>query len=199
MSRGETLAARWLHEPQPISNKSVGLGFSHRAERYRPVGSPFSSTVCWIFRGMEGFLIRGWDLILPGRSETSVFARGATLAARWVRGLQSTSNQPVGLGFPHRARRYRPGRSPFSSLVSWSWRGMVRFRIRRYILSSPGATGPRLCPEGKLSPRAGFTSPSQSATNQWGWVFHTVRGSIDPGDHRFRSRLVGVVDVWKDV
>ena len=30
-----------------------------------------------------------------------------------------------------------------------------------------------------------------------GWGFHTVRGGIDPGDHRFRPRDVGFVDVWK--
>ena len=28
--------------------------------------------------------------------------------------------------------------------------------------------------------------------------FHTVRRGIDRGDNRFRPRLVGVVDVWKD-
>ena len=25
-----------------------------------------------------------------------------------------------------------------------------------------------------------------------------VRGGIDPGDHRFHPRVVGVVDVWED-
>ena len=39
--------------------------------------------------------------------------------------------------------------------------------------------------------RLGFSS-------QWGWGFHTVRGGIDPGDHHFRPRVVGVVDVWRD-
>ena len=42
------------------------------------------------------------------------------------------------------------------------------------------------------------TIPSQSAIGQWGWVFHTVRGGFDPGDHRFRPHVVGDVDVWKD-
>ena len=27
---------RWLYEPQPISNHPVGLGFPHRAGRFRP-------------------------------------------------------------------------------------------------------------------------------------------------------------------
>ena len=36
LARGATLAARWLHEPQPISIDPVGLGFAHPAGRYRP-------------------------------------------------------------------------------------------------------------------------------------------------------------------
>ena len=31
-----------------------------------------------------------------------------------------------------------------------------------------------------------------------GWGFYTVRGGIDPADHRFLTPFVGVVDVWKD-
>ena len=41
-------------------------------------------------------------------------------------------------------------------------------------------------------------SPSQSAITQRGWgVPHTLRGGIDPGDLRFRPRVVGVVNIWK--
>jgi len=65
-------------------------------------------------------------------------------------------------------------------------------------LSSPGAAGLRRWSEGKLSPYAGSMNPSQSATSQWGWSFHTVRGGIDPGDLRFRPRVVGVVEIWKN-
>ena len=43
-----------------------------------------------------------------------------------------------------------------------------------------------------------FLSPSQSAIGRQGWGFHTVRGGFDPGDHRFRPQVVGVVDVWRD-
>ena len=39
-------------------------------------------------------------------------------------------------------------------------------------------------------------SLSQSATSQLGWGFHTLRGGIDPGDLRFRPRVVGVVEIW---
>ena len=42
------------------------------------------------------------------------------------------------------------------------------------------------------------TIPSQSATGQCGWGFHTVRGGFDPGDLRFRPRVGRVVHVWRD-
>ena len=32
-----------------------------------------------------------------------------------------------------------------------------------------------------------------------GLGFHTVRGGIDPEDHRFRPRIAGVVDICKDL
>ena len=49
------------------------------------------------------------------------------------------------------------------------------------------------------SPGAGgLTNPSQSVINPWGRGFHTLRGGIDPEDHRFRPQFVAVVDVWND-
>ena len=39
--RGEIIAARKLHEPQPISDQWMGVGFSHRAERNRSLGFTF--------------------------------------------------------------------------------------------------------------------------------------------------------------
>ena len=66
---------------------------------------------------MEGFLIRGWEIILPGCGGTSALARGATLAARWLHEPQPISNQPVGLVFPQTAGRYRPGGSLFHPRV----------------------------------------------------------------------------------
>ena len=51
---------------------------------------------------MKGCLIRGWDLNFPVGGATSTLAGGATLAARWLHEPQPISNQPVGLGFPHR-------------------------------------------------------------------------------------------------
>ena len=88
---------------------------------------------------MEGILIRAWDFILPVYGATSTLAQGATLAARWLHEPLPISNQPVGsvaarwlhepqpvsnqlvgLGFPHRAQRYRSGGSAFSSPDCWS-------------------------------------------------------------------------------
>ena len=43
-----------------------------------------------------------------------------------------------------------------------------------------------------------FSSPSQSTVGWWGWGFHMVRGGVDQGYHRFRPRVVGIVNVWRD-
>ena len=65
-------------------------------------------------------------------------------------------------------------------------------------LSSPGAAGPLRCPERQLSPRVGSMSlMSQLVTSQLVRGFNTLRGGIDPGDLRFRPRVVRVVDIWK--
>ena len=51
---------------------------------------------------MEKIPIRAWDLILPECGGTSTLP-------------QPIGDQPMGLAFPHRAGRYRPMGSPFSS------------------------------------------------------------------------------------
>ena len=51
---------------------------------------------------LEGFIFRGWDLVLLGFGGTLTLARGANLASRYVHEPQSISNHPVELGFPHR-------------------------------------------------------------------------------------------------
>ena len=119
LPREATLAARWLHEPQPISNQPVVLVFPHLAGRYRPRGYAISSPRCWSCTYIEGFLTRGWGVITPGCGRTSALSRGATLAACWLHEPQSISKQPVGLGFPHLAGRHQPAGSAFSSPGSW--------------------------------------------------------------------------------
>ena len=55
-----------ISSPIGAGSTTPRLGFPHRAERYRPVGPPLSSLVCWSCRCMEGFLIRGWHTFFPG-------------------------------------------------------------------------------------------------------------------------------------
>ena len=139
---------------------------------------------------MERFLIREWAIILPGCDRTAALARGAILAARWLQEPQPISNHPVGLGFPHPAGRYRPGRPAFTSSVVRVVEIWKEFWSGDGNLSSPGAAGPRRWPERQLSPRAGSMSSSQSAITQWSWGFHTLQGGIDPGDLPVRPRLL---------
>ena len=114
MIRGDRILpeCRWLHEPQPISNQPAdqqsasGVGVSTPCWEASTEGSPASSAHCCC-TCMEAFLTRGWDpLFFPG--------------CRWLHKPQPTSDQAMGLGFPHRAGRYRPGGSPLSSPVCWS-------------------------------------------------------------------------------
>ena len=88
---------------------------------------------------------------------------------------QPISDRPVGLGFPHRAGRCRPGGTPFSSPACRSCSCMKGFLIREWKPILPGVRW-LLC-----------TNPSQSATGQCGWGFHTVRGGFDPGGSPFSS------------
>ena len=74
------LAARWLYEPQSISDQPMMVEIPHRAWRYRSGGSSLFSPGCLSCRCMESLLTRGWDL--PGCGGTVTLARGATLAAR---------------------------------------------------------------------------------------------------------------------
>ena len=36
----------------------------------------------------------------------------------------------------------------------------------------------------------------ETATSQWGWCFHTLRGGKDPSNLRLFSRVVEVVEIW---
>ena len=75
---------------------------------------------------------------------------------------------------------------------------MEEILIRGWDFNLPVSAQLRPWPEGQLSPRAGSMSLSQSATSQWGWDFHTVRGGIDPRDLRFHPRVVRVVDPMEE-
>ena len=169
-----------------MSYHHVGSRFPHRAERYRLGGPQFSCSVCWSCRHMEGFLIRAWDLILPGCSGSSLFKGQLSTRADPMSPNQS-ANHAVNVRFRYRAERYRPGGSPFLSPVC----RRVRYRrISNGNVSSLGAAGPRGWPDGLLPPRAGSVSSSQSAITQWGPDFHTARGGIDRGDPVFVAGML---------
>ena len=100
---------------------------------------------------MEGFLIRGWHLILP--------------AWRWLY---------PGWGF----YTLRGGIDRGDNRFSPRFIGVLHVMYRRI-------HNPRMGP----SPRVAL------ALRTPGKCFHTTRGGIDTGDHRFCPRRVGVIDV----
>ena len=99
-----TIAARWLHEPQPSSNQSVASGFPHRSGRCRSRENPFSSRVCRSCRCVEGFLLQGWYLILPG--------------VRWLYArVPANERAASGAGVSTACGAFRPGGSIFRPQV----------------------------------------------------------------------------------
>ena len=154
-------ALRWLYLIHPISDQPMGLGFPHRAERYRPGRTSYSAISLWVWgfhtvrggvdprgsslsspgcrgcRDKEGFMNRGWGSILP--------------AWRWLHPPHPIIDQRMGLGLPHRAERCRPRRTDFRPRVggvveTWKdvWTGDGA-------LSSPVAAGLGGLPRGAAS------------------------------------------------
>ena len=122
------------------------------------MGSPFSSSVCWICTCLEEFMIRGWGHIIPGW--------------RWLYQLRPISNQPVGLGFPHRARRCQPGGPPFSSPVRRSCRCVEGFMIRGCGLILPGCGGsPRTPVNQRSASVVGVSTPCGAVSTRGIAVF----------------------------
>ena len=109
-----SLRTGFMSPSRSISNQPMLMGFPHRAARFRSGGSPFPSPGCWRCRCMEGSLICGWHPILPGQGGTSTLSRRVPVATRWLCEPQPISNQPMWVGFPHRAGLYRLG-----MLFSW--------------------------------------------------------------------------------
>ena len=99
---------------------------------------------------------------------------------------QPITDRPLGMEFPHRSGRFRPGGSPILSPGCRSCNVLEEF-AHSGMETYPPRGAVALC-----------TIPSKSATGQWGWGFHTVWDSFDPGDHRSRPQVVGVVYVWRD-
>ena len=109
------LSALWLHEAQPISDRPMWVAFQHRAGQYQPWESPSSSPGCWYCRSSEGFLVRGWEIIITGCDGTSTLPRGATLTTRRLHEVQPVSFQRRGwVSTPRGAvlKRVSPSSSP---------------------------------------------------------------------------------------
>ena len=73
--------------------------------------------------------------------------------------------------------------------------------MRGWELILPGCGGTSALTRGESLAALWLHEPQatrQSAIIQLGWGFHTLRGGIDPGDLRFRSRVAEVVEIWKD-
>ena len=102
----------------------------------------------------------------------------------------SASCEDESSGFTNRSQQWCTPSWAFRVVRGGIFRGNNRFRprligvvdIKKAFVSEDGIV---------CSPSAGgFTNPSQSATSQWGWGFHTVRGGIDPEYHRFDPTLL---------
>ena len=125
------------------------MGFSQLAEGYRPGRPPFSSPVRPSCRCTEGFVIRGWDLILSG--------------LRWLYESRSISNQTVGLKFLHSTGWYTWGTTVLSP-VCRSCRCMGEFMIREWDVILPGWRW--LC-----EPRVVVSTPCGAASTRGTTVF----------------------------
>ena len=58
-SRGATLAARWINEPQPISTQPLRLGFPHRGGDIDPGDLLLRLPAVGFVKVWKHFLIRG--------------------------------------------------------------------------------------------------------------------------------------------
>ena len=97
---------------------------------------------------MDGFLIRGWEMVLPGCGGTSILSREATIGARWLHEPQPISNQSVRWGLYAARGGIDPGDICFRPRVVQVVEIWRDFSSEDTTLSSPGAAGPRRWPEG---------------------------------------------------
>ena len=137
LAREATIAACCLHEPQPISNQPVGLGFQHHAGRYRPGGSAFSSPASWSCRDMDGFLTGDGELSSPGAAGPQRWPEGQ-LSPRAGSMSPSQSAIPLwGWGFHTLRAVSTRGICVFVPSI-WSCRCMAGFLMRGWQLILPG-------------------------------------------------------------
>ena len=99
----------WVSTPcRAVSTRGIAVfvHILHRAARFRPGEPPFSSPVRRRCRCIDGFLVQGWGLNLPGCGGTTTFPRRGTCAARpapphWPR-AGVVGSRPMDLGLKKR-------------------------------------------------------------------------------------------------
>ena len=170
LAGGATLAVRWRHGPQNILNPSVGLGFPHPAGRCRPDKDAFSFPGCWSYGDIEEFLIRRWELVVPGCGWTWTWARGATLATRWLGRAQPIIHHPVALGLQRPAGRYRPRGCALSAPGCSCNKDTEERLIRGWEVILSGCGGTSALARGASRAAPWLHGPSQSSITQWGGV-----------------------------
>ena len=174
MSRGAIVAARWLHEPQPIGTSPVRCGLPHRAGWCRPGGAPFSSPCCWSCRGYGRISDPGMGPY-PPQGALALDTNTSQSAIGWWAGVST----PCGA-------------------VSTRWKSVFVPELSELYMhgrvSDPGM--------GSCLPRRALalcTSPIQSTIGRWGRSFHTVWSGFNPDDHRSRPQVIEVVKVWNGI
>ena len=134
-----------LHEPQSTNQQSADESeFPHRAGRYQPGGT----TV--FVPGVLGLHMYGRSSdpgirhCPPRVPWASMLSRRSTLAGRWLHEPQRPSRSAISRwgGVSTRARRYRPGGSPYASWGCWSSTCAEGFPTRgsEFILPGYGGT-----------------------------------------------------------
>ena len=101
----------------------------------------------------------------------------------------------MGLGLQHPAGRYRPRGCAFSAPACSCNKDTEQRLIRGWEVILPGYGGTSALARGASRAAPWVHGPSQSSITHWGWGFHTLLGSIDAGDLRFRPRVVLVVEI----
>ena len=149
---------------------------------------------------MEGCLNWGWGPIFPGCGGTGGVKRGRRPSLPGLCSLYAPQPRAIGpwdWGFHTVRGGVDPGELDFRTGVGVveMWNDVC---TRNGAQSSPGGRTKR---RGPILPvlclLCSLYATSQLATSPWDWGFHTVRGGVDPGEFEFRTRVVGVVEIWK--
>ena len=166
---------RWLYGRARANQRSAsGAGVSKPCGAVSTGGSSFSSPGFRSCKDMEGFLIRGWELFLPGVH---------WLYERSTANQRSASGPGVSTPFGAVSDRGITVLVPrLSEMYMYVWK---HFSSRDENLSSPGCAG-------------SIYDCQPISDRPVGLGFPHPAGQFGPGDHRFRPRFVGAVDVWRD-